>query len=235
LLAAPCADPGVPTRDRLRNSRGLKRTETGQRFLEGFEAIRHLRRGRGAWRRSPGARPRRPSAGAAGGRCYPCARARSAPTRLSDHRTDYWIPLILAPSLHRSSPFSTHQVSELLKTAGHRVTARSCMRCCVLTRRGVATADVTAPRAAPQVEPPTAVGEAFDATAAARRNFGSIRVSCMTFKATREVRRCRPIFALASPWSGFHRECRRDRRFEIAQECLQLTQPVRNGDKPAAT
>jgi hypothetical protein len=29
----------------LRNSRGLKRTETGQRFLEGFEAVRHLRRG----------------------------------------------------------------------------------------------------------------------------------------------------------------------------------------------
>jgi putative transposase len=38
----------VPTRDRLRsNSRGLKRTQTGQRFLEGFEAVRHLRR-RGA-------------------------------------------------------------------------------------------------------------------------------------------------------------------------------------------
>jgi transposase-like protein len=35
----------VPTRDRLRNSRGLKRTDTGQRFLEGFEAVRHLRRG----------------------------------------------------------------------------------------------------------------------------------------------------------------------------------------------
>jgi putative transposase len=35
----------VPTRDRLRNSRGLKRTETGQRCLEGFEAVRHLRRG----------------------------------------------------------------------------------------------------------------------------------------------------------------------------------------------
>ena len=35
----------VPTRDRLRNSRGLKRTGTGQRFLEGFEALRHLRRG----------------------------------------------------------------------------------------------------------------------------------------------------------------------------------------------
>jgi putative transposase len=35
----------VPTRDRLRNSRGLKWTETGQRLLEGFEAVRHLRRG----------------------------------------------------------------------------------------------------------------------------------------------------------------------------------------------
>lgn len=35
----------VPTRDRLRNSRGLKQTGIGQRFLEGFEAIRHLRRG----------------------------------------------------------------------------------------------------------------------------------------------------------------------------------------------
>jgi putative transposase len=35
----------VPTRDRLRNSRGLKCTGTGQRFLEGFEALRHLRRG----------------------------------------------------------------------------------------------------------------------------------------------------------------------------------------------
>jgi transposase-like protein len=34
----------APTRDRLRNSRGLKHTETGQRFLEGFEAIRHLHR-----------------------------------------------------------------------------------------------------------------------------------------------------------------------------------------------
>jgi transposase-like protein len=35
----------VPIRDRLRNSRGLKRTETGQRFLDGFEAVRHVRRG----------------------------------------------------------------------------------------------------------------------------------------------------------------------------------------------
>jgi transposase-like protein len=35
----------VPMRDRLRNSRGLKRTDTGQHFLEGFEAVRHLRRG----------------------------------------------------------------------------------------------------------------------------------------------------------------------------------------------
>jgi transposase-like protein len=35
----------VPMRDRLRDSRGVKRTETGQRFLEGFKAVRHLRRG----------------------------------------------------------------------------------------------------------------------------------------------------------------------------------------------
>jgi putative transposase len=35
----------VPMRDRLRNSRGLKHTKTGQRILEGFEAVRHLRRG----------------------------------------------------------------------------------------------------------------------------------------------------------------------------------------------
>ncbi|MGI9148722.1 MAG: DDE-type integrase/transposase/recombinase [Chloroflexota bacterium] len=38
----------VPMRDRLRNSRGVKRTETGQRFLEGYAAVRHLRRGRTA-------------------------------------------------------------------------------------------------------------------------------------------------------------------------------------------
>jgi putative transposase len=49
----------VPTRDRLRNSRGLKRTETGQRFLEGYEAVRHLRRrGRpGAGHLVPGPAP----------------------------------------------------------------------------------------------------------------------------------------------------------------------------------
>jgi putative transposase len=35
----------VPTRDRLRNTRGLKHTATGQHFLDSFEAIRHLRRG----------------------------------------------------------------------------------------------------------------------------------------------------------------------------------------------
>jgi putative transposase len=35
----------VPTRDRLRNSRGLKHTVRGQHFLEAFEAVRHLRRG----------------------------------------------------------------------------------------------------------------------------------------------------------------------------------------------
>jgi putative transposase len=34
----------VPPRDRLRNGRGVKRTEAGQHFLEGFEAVRHVRR-----------------------------------------------------------------------------------------------------------------------------------------------------------------------------------------------
>lgn len=35
----------VPTRDRLRSSRGLKTLATGQRFFEGFEALQSLRRG----------------------------------------------------------------------------------------------------------------------------------------------------------------------------------------------
>src|SRR5437762_7038724 len=35
----------VPTRDRLRVSRGLKTVRTGQRFLEGFECLRALRGG----------------------------------------------------------------------------------------------------------------------------------------------------------------------------------------------
>jgi putative transposase len=35
----------VAIRDRLRPSRGLKTTATGQRFLEGFEAVHALRRG----------------------------------------------------------------------------------------------------------------------------------------------------------------------------------------------
>jgi hypothetical protein len=35
----------VPTRDRLRAARGLKTLATGQRFLEGFEALHALRRG----------------------------------------------------------------------------------------------------------------------------------------------------------------------------------------------
>jgi transposase-like protein len=35
----------IATRDRLRASRGLKRVPTGQRFAEGFEALRALRRG----------------------------------------------------------------------------------------------------------------------------------------------------------------------------------------------
>ena len=35
----------VPTRDRLRASRGLKTLSTGQRFFEGFEALQALHRG----------------------------------------------------------------------------------------------------------------------------------------------------------------------------------------------
>jgi len=35
----------VPTRDRLRSSRGLKTMRTGQRFMEGFECLRALRGG----------------------------------------------------------------------------------------------------------------------------------------------------------------------------------------------
>jgi transposase-like protein len=35
----------VPTRDRLRSSRGLKTLQTGQRFLEGFECLHALRGG----------------------------------------------------------------------------------------------------------------------------------------------------------------------------------------------
>jgi len=35
----------IATRDRLRSSRGLKRVPTGQRFVEGFEALQALRRG----------------------------------------------------------------------------------------------------------------------------------------------------------------------------------------------
>ena len=35
----------VPTRDRLRGTRGLRTVHTGQRFLESFEALHALRRG----------------------------------------------------------------------------------------------------------------------------------------------------------------------------------------------
>jgi hypothetical protein len=35
----------IPTRDRLRASRGLKTLRTGQRFLEGFECLLALRGG----------------------------------------------------------------------------------------------------------------------------------------------------------------------------------------------
>jgi len=39
----------VPTRDRLRGSRGLKTRRTGQRFFEGFEALSALHRGHIHW------------------------------------------------------------------------------------------------------------------------------------------------------------------------------------------
>jgi len=50
----------VAIRDRLRPSRGLKTTATGQRFLEGFEAVRALRRDDVRLKALvPGYRPRR--------------------------------------------------------------------------------------------------------------------------------------------------------------------------------
>jgi hypothetical protein len=45
LTTQPVERSHVPTFDRLRNSRGLKGTVTGQRFLGGFEAVRQVRRG----------------------------------------------------------------------------------------------------------------------------------------------------------------------------------------------
>src|SRR5258708_26676923 len=56
-----------------------------------------------------------------------------------------------------------------LETSYDGVAAHFGMSACVLARRRVATADVTATRAAAQVEPPAAAGEAFDATIAAWR------------------------------------------------------------------
>ena len=41
----PIARSHVPTRDRLRGTRGLRTVRTGQRFLESFEASHTLRRG----------------------------------------------------------------------------------------------------------------------------------------------------------------------------------------------
>ena len=50
ITAKPLERSHIPTRDRLRNSRGLKTTATARRFLEGFEALlqlgRHVRRAR---------------------------------------------------------------------------------------------------------------------------------------------------------------------------------------------
>jgi len=56
-----------------------------------------------------------------------------------------------------------------LETSYDCVAARFGMSACVLARRRVATADMTAARAAAQVEPPAAAGEAFGATIAAWR------------------------------------------------------------------
>src|SRR5438445_13885658 len=45
VMTKPIERSHVPTRDRLRTSRGLKTLRTGQRFLEGFECLRALRGG----------------------------------------------------------------------------------------------------------------------------------------------------------------------------------------------
>jgi len=73
----------VPMRDRLRNSRGLKRTETGQCFLEGFEAVAPPTARRQAWRRPARAWPSGPCACPAGRRCHRGARTPSEPSALS--------------------------------------------------------------------------------------------------------------------------------------------------------
>ena len=45
ITTKPVERSHIPTRDRLRNSRGLKTIATAQRFLEGFEALYALRCG----------------------------------------------------------------------------------------------------------------------------------------------------------------------------------------------
>ena len=45
ITTKPVERSHIPTRDRLRNSRGLTTTATAQRFLEGFEAVYALRHG----------------------------------------------------------------------------------------------------------------------------------------------------------------------------------------------
>jgi transposase-like protein len=45
VTTKPIERSHVPTRDRLRASRGLKTLRTGQRFLEGFECLRAVRGG----------------------------------------------------------------------------------------------------------------------------------------------------------------------------------------------
>ena len=83
-----------------------------------------------------------------------------------------------------------------LETSYDCVAARFGMSACVLARRRVATADVTAARAAAQVEPPAAAGEAFDATIAARR-YGRVNsLICHAPQPTGKARNLMRIFAM---------------------------------------
>jgi hypothetical protein len=60
------------------------------------------------------------------------------------------------------------QILTRLEARNDRMAARSGMLRGVLRRRAVTTADVTALRAAPQMQPPPARGQAFHATISAR-------------------------------------------------------------------
>ena len=45
MTTTPVQRSHIPTRDRRRNTRGVKSTATAQRFLDGFEALHALRHG----------------------------------------------------------------------------------------------------------------------------------------------------------------------------------------------